>query len=164
MKKLLMLGVVMVSLLGFKANAQIRLGVNINVGSQPAWGPSGYDRADYYYLPDVDAYYNVPQRQFVYLEGNNWVFRSSLPARYRNYDLYSGYKVVVNEPRPYLRNTYYRTNYSRYRNWSGPRQVVIRDRPGNNGRGNAYGHDKDKGRGHDNRGRDDHRDHRPGRN
>lgn len=63
---------------------------------------------DYYYLPDIQAYYYVPQRQFIYQEGGRWVFAASLPDRCRSYDLYRGYKVVVNEPRPYLRNDVYR--------------------------------------------------------
>src|SRR5476651_724437 len=121
MKKLMILGAVIFCLFNSQAEAQVRLGLNINLGVQPEWGPSGYDRAEYYYLPDVDAYYNVRQRQFVYLEGGNWVFRSSLPGRYRNYDLYNGYKIVVNEPRPYMRANYYRTNYGKYKNWHGER-------------------------------------------
>jgi hypothetical protein len=44
------------------------------------------------------------------------VFASSLPYAYRNYDLNRGYKVVVNEPRPYLRGNVYRTKYSNYYN------------------------------------------------
>lgn len=153
MKKLLVVGVIIFSLLGVKADAQIRLGVNINLGSQPQWGPSGYERADYYYLPDVDAYYNVPQKQFIYMEGNNWVFRSSLPGRYSNYDLYNGYKVVVNEPKPYLRANYYRSNYGKYRNWHGQRQVAIRDHHDNgnhNGQKNDRDNDHGKGRGRGN--------------
>jgi len=77
--------------------------VGVNVNTQPQWGPAGYDYAEYYYMPDMDVYYSVPQRQFIYLQGRNWLFSASLPAQYRDYDLYSCYKVVLNEPRPYLR-------------------------------------------------------------
>jgi hypothetical protein len=65
------------------AQAQVRVGVNINVGSQPVWGPVGYDYAEYYYLPDIDAYYYVPRHQFIYLSGRQWVFSAALPPRYR---------------------------------------------------------------------------------
>jgi hypothetical protein len=125
--------------------------ITINIGAQPNWGPVGYDRVDYYYLPDIDAYYSVPQRQFIYLSGRNWVFRSSLPARYRNYDLYHGYKVVVNEPRPYLRNDVHRNMYARYQ---GDRsQPFIRDHhkekyDGDGKRGKGKEHKEKKG-GHD---------------
>src|SRR4051812_6698169 len=88
------------SLSSISTKAQVNL--SINIGSQPQWGPTGYDHVDYYYLPDVDAYYNVPSKQYVYLDNGSWVFRPSLPAKYRGYDLYNGYKVVMNTPKPYL--------------------------------------------------------------
>lgn len=50
------------------ADAQIRINANINIGNQPLWGPVGYDYVDYYYMPDIDVYYHVPQRQFIYLD------------------------------------------------------------------------------------------------
>jgi len=97
-------------------SAQLRIGININIGNQPTWGPVGYDHVDYYYLPDIDVYYNVPNRQYIYEERGRWVTTSSLPPRYRNYDLYSGYKVVVNEPTPYRHAVQYRTKYAAYKN------------------------------------------------
>ena len=148
MKKLIVLLGLIVSSFIYTATAQVRVNVGVNIGSQPEWGPVGYNHVDYYYMPDMDVYYYVPQRQFIYLQGNNWVFSASLPPRYRDYDLYSSYKVVVNEPRPYLRNDFYRTRYSGYR---GRRdQVIIRDR-GRHDNGNHYGwrnQDKHGGRDH----------------
>src|ERR1700738_1791636 len=101
MKKIIFCAVIASAFLFNSATAQIRFRVNVNVGSQPPWRPAGYDYAEYYYLPDIETYYYVPTRQFIYLSGNNWVFSSSLPRRYSNYDLYSGYKVVVNRPNAY---------------------------------------------------------------
>lgn len=49
----------MVSLFGIN-NAKAQVSLNINIGSQPVWGPTGYDHVDYYYFPDIDAYYYVP--------------------------------------------------------------------------------------------------------
>lgn len=135
------------------ADAQVR--VNINIGSQPAWGPVGYDYAQYYYLPDIDAYYYVPARRFIYLDGGRWVFAASLPSRWDDYDLYRGYKVVINDPRPYLRDDYYSREYGRYRGYYG-RQVLLRDRDDryrredyHSDRGNHYGWYK-HGRGDEN--------------
>ena len=102
------------SFLGLKST-DIKAQITVNVGAQPNWGPIGYDRVDYYYLPDIDAYYYVPKRQFIYQDGRNWVFKSSLPVVNRKYDLYHGYKVVINEPRPYLRNNVHRSMYARYK-------------------------------------------------
>jgi hypothetical protein len=117
-------------------NAQVHVNVNVNVNAQPEWGPIGYDYVEYYYLPDIDMFYYVPRRQFVYISNGRWIFATSLPVRYRSYDLYRGYKVVVNDPYPYKRCDVYRARYGRYKGWNG-RQVVIRDRPGH---GNGRGH------------------------
>ena len=156
MKKFTILSILILSMAFLQeTNAQVKLNVNLNVGNQPAWGPVGYDHVDYYYLPDIDAYYNVPQRQFIYLDGRDWVFANSLPPRYSGYNLYNGYKVVVNEPRPYLRGDVYRVKYGKYKGNNGPRQVIIRDshdeRYKNNGRNDNEhednGNGKNKGRG-----------------
>src|SRR5678816_350394 len=97
MKKLVLITVILfASIVATKsALSQVSLGINVNIGTQPVWGPVGYDYVEYYYLPDVDVYYYVPRRQFIYLSGGHWIFASSLPVRYRSYNLYSGYKVVI---------------------------------------------------------------------
>jgi hypothetical protein len=48
--------------------------VNINIGSQPVWGPIGYDYARFYYLPDLDMYYDVNRREYLYNENNRWIY------------------------------------------------------------------------------------------
>jgi len=164
MKRLFFIAAITLGCLSVKiASAQVHVSLGVNIGLQPAWGPVGYDHAEYYYMPDIGAYYSVPTHQYVYLENNVWVHRTYLPARYSNYDLYHGYKVVVNDHDPWLRNNEYRTRYASYR---GRRdQVVIRDShderyrnhwTGNEGNrhdnGNHYGHGNDhgdKGHGHD---------------
>lgn len=168
MKKLLTTLTVLGLLVAFMpAQSQVRVGVQVNIGSQPMWGPAGYNYAEYYYMPDIDVYYNIPRQQFVYLDRGRWCFAASLPARYRNFDLYNGYKVVINEPNPYLRADYFRNHYHSYRGWDG-RQVVIRDaprpRPGAvyPGRRNDR-YDRRDGRHDDRYGRNDHHDRRPGR-
>lgn len=115
-----------IMLIAVQSTTYAQLSVSINIGTQPTWGPTGYDRADYYYLPDVESYYSVQSRQFIYLSNGRWIYASSLPSRYSNYDLYSGYKVVVNRPRPYLNYNQDRVQYARYKNY-GSRQEVIRD-------------------------------------
>lgn len=127
MKKLLLLAAVGISaLLAMPAKAQVS--VNINVGSQPAWGPSGYSHVDYYYLPEIESYYYVPTRKFIYYSGNQWVHADYLPGRYRSYDLRRGRKVVINSDRPYLRHRNYRSQYN-YASYRPERRVVYRDRP-----------------------------------
>ena len=138
------------------ARAQVSVNVNFNVEAQPEWGPVGYDQVNYYYMPDIETYYYVPKHQFVYLHAGRWVFASSLPEKYHDYDLYRGYKVVLNEPRPYLHHDEYRERYAHYRGYYDHQPVIHdhgnkyydrddhdEDGPGNgHGKGHAYGHDK----------------------
>jgi hypothetical protein len=186
MKKIILsTAIILCSCMLFKsADAQIRLSLGFNINSQPDWGPVGYDHADYYYMPDIDTYYDVTNHQYVYYQNNSWIHAGSLPARYRNYDLYHGYKVVVNQRSPWLQHSTIRAKYANYRGRSN--QQVIRDSrdtryrnhwqgdnrgrgPGNsdyghsrgnvnnNDRGNKNdrGNDHDNGNGHGN-GKDKH--------
>src|ERR1035437_5223914 len=68
-------------------DAQVHANINCNIGSQPVWCPTGNDYVENYYLPDVEAYYNVPQHRFYYNEGGRWIGRSSLPSRFDNYEI-----------------------------------------------------------------------------
>jgi len=160
MKKLLLLSTLIAgSVLINKADAQIR--VSVNIGAQPEWGPGGYDYAEYYYLPDIEAYYCVPTHQYTYFEGGRWCTAGYLPRRCANYDLYSGYKVVINERNPWYHYNDHRVRYAPYR--SRHDQLVIRDYRGRNDNGRYYdnrgwhrGWDHDRGyeRNGEGRGRD----------
>jgi len=148
------------------SQAQVSVGLNINIGAQPVWGPVGYDYVEYYYMPDIDVYYWVPRHQYVYLSGSHWVFAMSLPVRYRHYDLYTGYKVVINEPRPYLHADVYRVKYAPYRgrrneqviirNSDEPKYYVVKGHPKynghDNGNHNGIGQGNGGGRGNGNGG------------
>lgn len=126
MKKIIFSAAILLSCFAIKtANAQVSVSLGINIGSQPAWGPVGYEHASYYYIPDIDTYYDVPTHQYVYFDNNVWVHRTYLPVRYRNYDLYHGYKVVINDRNPWLRHDVYRTEYAGYRGRHD--QVIIRN-------------------------------------
>ena len=151
MKKILLLSTMIAGSLFTITAANAQVSVSVNIGMQPAWGPAGYDYAEYYYLPEVEAYYSVPRRQFVYFDRGSWIFAASLPGRCGNYDLYNGYKVVINERDPWCHFNNHRVQYApfRYRH----DQEVIRDGRGNYGRGGYYGrpgYDRDDR----NRGRD----------
>jgi hypothetical protein len=124
MKKLIIMSVILASSFIYKA-ADAQVSVNLNIGSQPQWGPSGYDHVDYYYMPDLDMYYNVPNRTYTYYQGNRWITANSVPQQYRNYDFYRGYKVVVNEKSPWSHNDNYRTRYASYKGNHG--QTNLRD-------------------------------------
>jgi hypothetical protein len=125
MKKLLFAAAIIFGCLSVKvADAQVRLSLGVNIGAQPEWGPVGYDHAEYYYMPDIDAYYDVPRHQYVYFDNNVWVHAGALPPRY-HFDKYRTYKVVVNEHNPWERHDAIRARYANYRGRHD--QVVIRD-------------------------------------
>jgi len=106
-----MLGIAALSVTPAKA----QVSVNVNIGSQPDWGPRGYNHVDYYYLPEVESYYYVPTRKFIYLSNGSWRHANRLPSRYRGYNLHNGRKVVINSHRPYLKHNNYKKRYASHR-------------------------------------------------
>jgi len=110
---------------------QAQVSVNVKIGAPPPWGPVGFNDTRYYYLPDVEAYYDVPSSMFIYYNGGTWIHRAHLPGRFRNYDLYGGYKVVMNDYRgdaPYSHFKEYKMKYGR--GYHGEAQRTIGERPG----------------------------------
>ena len=149
------------------SSIQAQVSVNLNIGTAPSWGPAGYANADYYYLPDVEAYYDVRATQFIYFGSGRWIRSRNLPGQYRNYNLNRGYKVVLNDyhgSRPYNNfNNHKRKYYKGYHgraqrnvgNHNSNRRVYVNNRPNdnrryyNNHKGNNnrkdYGDDRRKG-------------------
>jgi hypothetical protein len=145
--------------------AQAQVGVNINIGV-PAWGPQVPYGTQYYYIPEIDGYYDLYNQQYIVFQDGYWV---PLPELY-GYDPYLFHPVVVDYrgTQPWSRLDYYhqRYAYQPYR-YYGPARAGYygggygygyngygsygRSRPGyySNGRGN-YG--PGGYRGNDNRG------------
>ena len=109
---------------------QAQISVNVQLGAAPQWGPVGYTDVRYYYLPDVETYYDVQNSMFIYYNGRKWVRQRNLPRQYRNYDLYNGYKVVINDYNgnsPYKHHKDYKHKY--YKGYRGKEQKNIGQRP-----------------------------------
>jgi len=87
----------------YKSNAEFES----NIANQPIWGPVGYNHVEYYYLPEIDAYYFVPKHRFIYAKGGQWKSRSNLPARHEGYNMFNTSKIVINEQTPYLNHMDY---------------------------------------------------------
>lgn len=144
--KILTIGIMML----FASNSMnAQVSVNVNIGSQPSWGPAGYESVDYYYLPDIQTYYDIRATQFIFLSKGHWVRSRYLPTQYRNYDLNHGYKVVLNDyhgTRPYSNYKYHKVKY--YKGYKGTPQRSIgyrdndRDNRGNNGNNGHKNNDK----------------------
>ena len=57
-----------------------------------------------------------------------WVFSNGLPHAHRGYNLYTGYKVVLNQPNAYM---YYNDHKVKYAHFKGNRsQVVLKNSKG----------------------------------
>ena len=142
--KMLFAGLFLITL-----SAQAQVNVNVNIGA-PAWGPVGYTEVRYYYLPDIEVYYDIPTAMFIYFDSGGWVRTTYLPRRYRHYDLYGAYKVCLHDygPNPYI---YYKKHKVKYhRGYRGPSQRTIGVRPTyvDNGPRTGYHRDRNDDRDH----------------
>jgi uncharacterized membrane protein YgcG len=122
--------------------AQAQVGVNINIGV-PAWGPQVPYGTQYYYIPEIDGYYDLYSQQYIVFQDGYWV---PLPQLY-GYDPYQFHPVIVDYrgPQPWARIDYYRQRYAYqpYRNY-GPSRGYYN---GGYGYGPSYGRPR-----YDNRG------------
>ncbi|TDW47831.1 hypothetical protein EV144_104117 [Flavobacterium sp. 270] len=125
------------------SSGHAQVSVNVNIETPPAWGPVGYSDVRYYYLPDLETYYDVSTSNYVYLNDGRWVRTRSLPSVYRNYDLYNEYKVVLTDysgDRPYDNFKVHKVKYGK--GYKGKPQKTIGPKPGkgNNKGGNGNDH------------------------
>ena len=133
---------------------QAQVSVNVNIGTPPAWGPAGYPTVRYYYLPDIEAYYDVQTSMFIYFSQGSWIRRTYLPSYYNNYDLYGGYKVVMPNYKGNSPYSFYKEHRMKYKKgYRGNAQKTNGQKPGNghvNANGNGHktynGYNPNKGK------------------
>ena len=118
---------------------QSQVSVNVNIGIPPPWGPVGYSNVQYYYLPDVQAYYDIRASQFIYISNGIWIRATYLPRAYRNYDLYRGYKVVLTDYHGSYPYYYFNSHKAKYhKGYKGkPQQTIGRNPNYHSNNGNA---------------------------
>lgn len=90
---------------------------------RPAWAPPYADGVRYYYLPDLEIYYDAYTGNYVYWDGFGWSYASRLPAAYRYYDLYNA-NIVLLDTRihdPWLYHHHYTSRYPGGYYYYGPR-------------------------------------------
>ena len=111
----------------------------------PSWGVPVTNQR-YYYLPDIETYYDIPSREYISLHNGVWVRTSALPPAYKTYDLHKGRKVAINDYNGNAPYTYYNVHRVKY---VPAKRVYAKDRihrpTQNPGHGNAKGHYKGKG-------------------
>ena len=79
MKTIIKATIIIAGILIFRT-VPAQVSVYVNIGVQPLWGPVGYDYVEYYYLPEIECYYYVPRRQYVYLSNGRWTFSAGCRA------------------------------------------------------------------------------------
>lgn len=126
--KALYLSLLLIAIIFFfysPAKAQTQFDVKGNIDCQPVWGPVGYEYVEYYYLPDAEVYYNVPQGLFYYRVKGNWITGKNLPSRFHSFDLHKCYKVVLNENKPWIKHGFIKKKFASCRGCQD--QMIIRD-------------------------------------
>jgi len=89
--------------------AQAQVGVNINIGV-PAWGPQVPYGTQYYYIPEIDGYYDLYNQQYIVFQDGYWVPQPELYG----YDPYLFHPVIVDYcgTQPWSRLDYYHQRYA----------------------------------------------------
>lgn len=116
LKKMGLAAVLGLSVLGFSScEGPLRISGMISF-SNPAWAPPYHPGARYYYIPDIEVYYDMSDREFVYLNNGQWMFSPVLPSLYAGYDLYTGFIISLNLGvyQPWMHHQYYVAHYPRY--------------------------------------------------
>jgi hypothetical protein len=92
--------------------AMAQFSISINIGKpQIAYNSPVNVSASFYYLPDVDCYYDLGRKQYVYNHNGSWKYAQKLPSRYSNFDLRTARKVQINEKAPYARHNDFKSKY-----------------------------------------------------
>ena len=149
MKKLSFYIVALLLLVTANTNAQI-VKVDRKYGS-PTWAPKAPTTVKYYYLPDINTYYDVPARRYIYNNNGSWVRSASLPADSRGYNLKTGQTVYLSDYNGNAPYTLFKKHKVKYRgngNWkrnghdNGLHKGHYKGHKGPNGR-KEYKDDKD---------------------
>lgn len=94
-------------------NIQISASINI-----PGWAPyyENQNQVRYYYFPDIEAYYDLRNQEFVYMYNGVWVFSRSLPPAYAWFNLNNSFVVALDYRvfEPWRHFNYYVSHYPRY--------------------------------------------------
>ncbi len=143
MKKSLFFAAIAAAILSNEAaQAQIGIHIGLHFGGAPVvYTPAPVenvqydDNDDYYYLPDADAYYCVPEHVYYFMNGDRWTSAPYLPGRFHDFDWRYARRYEVRAPRPYMHHDMYR---ERFKGFAGGNP----DWRGNDSRfhGDTFGH------------------------
>ena len=89
--------------------------VQAAAASAPVWAKAAPANVNYYYLPDINTYYDAPAKVYIYEREGKWVRTSALPARYRGYNLAAGRTVYLTDYRGNTPYTLYKVHKVKYK-------------------------------------------------
>jgi hypothetical protein len=127
-------------------NMQAQVSVNVDLGTPPVWAPADRVAVQYYYLPEIDAYYDVPAERFIYVRNGGWYRSAALPARYRSYNLRGANVVYLTDYRGNTPYVYHKNHKVKYRKNAKVYVVKERKYKDNDGKGRGNGKGNGKGR------------------
>jgi len=90
---------------------------NVVSYDNPSWAPPYTPGVRYYYLPDIECYYDLSTQEFVYFNNDGqWEFSQELPPIYAGFDLDNCFTVAIdnNTFQPWMHHHYYVSHYPRY--------------------------------------------------
>ena len=91
--------------------------ININI-EIPSWAPyyEYRDQVRYYYIPDIECYYDLRTREFVYMQDGVWFFSRFLPPAYAWFNLNNCFVVALDHRvhQPWRHFHYYVSHYPRF--------------------------------------------------
>jgi hypothetical protein len=129
-------------------NSSAQVNVNVNINALPDWAPARYvPETRYYYIPELQVYYDIPSKMYIYPHKKGWVRNKKLPKHYAKYNLNTCHKVSLYDigPNPYAHYDMHRKKYPQnYRR--GTAQPTRHDFNNNKGKHPNHGDAFDRGR------------------
>lgn len=114
---------VIVGMLFFLATTlSAQVSVKVNRGGPPVWAPAAPAEVQFYYLPDLEVYYDSPAQRYISFNNGAWIRSANLPNRYRGYDLYQSHPVYLIDykgKKPYAHYKEHKVKYKGNGNWKG---------------------------------------------
>ncbi len=91
-------------------------GTNYAEYQNPHWAPPYHQGARYYYIPDIETYFDIATGDFIFLYNGRWSYSRQLPSIYATFDLDNCFTVVLNIGvfQPWQHHHYYVSHYPRY--------------------------------------------------
>ncbi|TYZ08903.1 hypothetical protein FY528_11855 [Hymenobacter lutimineralis] len=156
LSKLALTGAFALLLAGAANTAQAQINININT---PSWGPAAPRGTQYYYIPEIGGYYDLPAQRYIVYRNNSWTRVASV----RGYNPVNFHPVILDYRggQPWVLIREHRVKYPKGGHPHGMppgqakkmRAVAPAGRPvyvvqgqgrGNNGNGHGKGHGKGK--------------------